>query len=51
MNDWDVAYAMTEEREVINPRPVDEAHIFRGLAALRRRRLPHLLGRLQRRRE
>ncbi len=31
VNDWDVAYAMTEEREVINPRPVDEAHIFRGL--------------------
>jgi hypothetical protein len=31
VNDWDVAYAMTEEREVINPRPVDEAHIFRTL--------------------
>ena len=31
VNDWDVAYAMTEEREVINPRPVDEAHIFRVL--------------------
>ncbi|HEY3836680.1 MAG TPA: hypothetical protein VGL72_08915 [Bryobacteraceae bacterium] len=31
VNDWDVAYAMTEEREVINPRPMDEAHIFRGL--------------------
>jgi hypothetical protein len=31
VNDWDVAYAMTEEREVINPRPTDEAHIFRGL--------------------
>jgi hypothetical protein len=31
VNDWDVAYGMTEEREVINPRPVDEAHIFRGL--------------------
>ncbi len=31
VNDWDVAYAMTEEREVINPRPQDEAHIFRGL--------------------
>jgi hypothetical protein len=27
--DWDVAYAMTEEREVINPRPTDEARIFR----------------------
>jgi hypothetical protein len=26
--DWDVAYAMTEAREVINPRPVDEAAIF-----------------------
>ena len=31
VNDWDVAYAMTEEREVINPRPIDEAHIFRIL--------------------
>ncbi|HEX4066884.1 MAG TPA: hypothetical protein VHZ09_12745 [Acidobacteriaceae bacterium] len=27
--DWDVAYAMTEGREVINPRPVDEANILR----------------------
>ena len=27
--DWDVAYAMTEEREGINPRPTDEARIFR----------------------
>jgi hypothetical protein len=26
--DWDVAYARTEAREVINPRPVDEAKIF-----------------------
>ncbi|HNY40526.1 MAG TPA: hypothetical protein PKJ41_09030 [Bryobacteraceae bacterium] len=31
VNDWDVAYAMTEEREVINPRPLDQAHIFRVL--------------------
>src|ERR1700691_2199904 len=30
--DWDVAYAVTEAREVINPRPVDEAKIFRLLA-------------------
>ena len=27
--DWDVAYAVTEAREVINPRPEDEARIFR----------------------
>jgi len=27
--DWDVAYAVTEARECINPRPVDEAAIFR----------------------
>ena len=27
--DWDVAYAMTEEREVINPRPMHYAEIFR----------------------
>ena len=30
--DWDVAYAITEGREVINPRPVDEAAIFRATA-------------------
>lgn len=30
--DWDVAYAATEGREVINPRPVDEARIFRLFA-------------------
>jgi hypothetical protein len=28
--DWDVAYALTEAREVINPRPLDEARIFRA---------------------
>jgi hypothetical protein len=32
--DWDVAYAATEAREVINPRPIDEAKIFRLLAPL-----------------
>ena len=26
--DWDLAYALTEGREVINPRPVDETKIF-----------------------
>ena len=31
VNDWDVAYAQTEEREVINPRPLDQAQIFRVL--------------------
>ncbi len=31
VNDWDVAYANTEEREGINPRPLDMAHIFRVL--------------------
>jgi hypothetical protein len=30
--DWDVAYAVTEGREVINPRPLDEANIFRLFA-------------------
>ena len=29
--DWDVAYAATEAREVINPRPLDEAAIFHRL--------------------
>jgi hypothetical protein len=28
--DWDMAYAITEGREVINPRPMDEALIFRA---------------------
>jgi hypothetical protein len=27
--DWDIAYAVTEGRECINPRPIDEALIFR----------------------
>lgn len=27
---WDLAYALTEAREVINPRPVDQATIFRA---------------------
>jgi len=27
--DWDLAYAVTEGRESINPRPADEANIFR----------------------
>jgi hypothetical protein len=29
--DWDVAYALTLQREPINPRPMDEAQIFRLL--------------------
>jgi hypothetical protein len=32
--DWDLAYAVTEGREVINPRPLDEASIFRLLQPL-----------------
>lgn len=35
--DWDVAFALTEAREVINPRPVDQANIFRQLQ-------PHAVG-------
>jgi hypothetical protein len=35
--DWDVAYALTEGREVINPRPLGHANIFRLLA-------PHSIG-------
>ena len=27
--DWDVAFALTEGREPVNPRPLDQAHIFR----------------------
>jgi hypothetical protein len=30
--DWDLAYASTEGREVINPRPRDQAQIFRTLS-------------------
>src|SRR5437660_1035197 len=29
--DWDVAYSVTEGREVINPRPLDQAAIFRRM--------------------
>lgn len=32
--DWDVAYAVTEGREVINPRPLGQAEIFRKTAPL-----------------
>jgi len=35
--DWDVAYAVTEGRECINPRPLDEAIIFRQTQ-------PHTIG-------
>jgi hypothetical protein len=35
--DWDVAFAVTEGRECINPRPVDQAAIFRLLQ-------PHTIG-------
>lgn len=34
---WDVAYALTEARECINPRPLGEAQIFRVMA-------PHTVG-------
>lgn len=27
--DWDTAFAITESREPVNPRPLDQAHIFR----------------------
>ena len=35
--DWDVAFALTEGRECINPRPLDQAAIFRLLQ-------PHTIG-------
>jgi hypothetical protein len=31
VQDWDVAHALTSQREQINPRPVDQAIIFRSL--------------------
>ena len=48
--DWDLAYALTEGRESINPRPLAEAAISEAYSA-RYGRLPHLLGRVQRRRQ
>ena len=30
VQDWDVAHALTSQREQINPRPIDEAMIFRA---------------------
>src|SRR2546428_370919 len=35
VQDWDVAHALTSNREQINPRPIDQALIFRSL-------LPHV---------
>ena len=35
VQDWDIAHALTSNREQINPRPVDQALIFRSL-------LPHV---------
>ena len=35
VQDWDLAHALTSQREQINPRPLDEAVIFRAL-------LPHV---------
>lgn len=32
VSEWDVAYSLTEGREVINPRPLGEANIWRRLA-------------------
>lgn len=34
VTDWDIAYAFTEAREVINPRPIDQANIFRQYNAV-----------------
>jgi hypothetical protein len=35
VQDWDIAHALTSQREQINPRPLDQAAIFRAL-------LPHV---------
>ena len=45
--DWDVAYSLTEGREVINPRPRDESTIFHAFARPDDR-IHHLFRRLQR---
>ena len=31
---WDTAYALTEGREPINPRPIDETEIYRYFSSL-----------------
>jgi hypothetical protein len=31
VQDWDIAHALTSQREQINPRPIDEAMIFRAV--------------------
>jgi len=31
VQDWDIAHALTSQREQINPRPIDEAIIFRAM--------------------
>ena len=46
VQDWDIAHALTSQREQINPRPEDEATIFRALMPYADR-LHHLLGRLR----
>ena len=46
--DWDLAFALTEGREVINPRPLGQASIFADVPRIHDR-LPHLLRGLQRR--
>ena len=50
VQDWDTAYAMTESREVINPRPVAESEIFRAWRT-RGDRLHLVFRGLQRRRQ
>ena len=42
--DWDLAYASTEGREVINPRPTQEAHDLPSVRKIHDR-LPHVFGR------
>lgn len=37
VQDWDIAHALTSQREQINPRPLDQAVIFRAL-------MPHATG-------
>ena len=49
--DWDLAFALTEGREAINPRPRGAGARSSGRSYRRHDRLHHLLRRLQRRRE
>src|SRR4029078_3998867 len=44
VQDWDIAHALTSQREQINPRPIDEAVIFRAAQPYRSDSVTHSEG-------